>query len=141
MIGGDRKRILALAGRHADIASLNYVPLGTTDAGLTPEQEAERRVGIVRDAAGPRFDDIELEISPYWVEVTHDARAALDRVVAMMHVADDGLADHPNVLIGSLDTVVERLERRREIIGVSYVTVPHAQMHAFAPVVARLAGT
>jgi probable F420-dependent oxidoreductase len=141
MIGGDRKRILGLAGRHADIASLNYVPLTVSDAGLTPEQEAVRRVSIIRDAAGGRFDDIELEISPYWVDVTGDTRRALDQVVAMMHVSEEGLLDHPNVLIGSVDTVVERLERRREVIGVRYVTVPHAHMHEFAPVVARLAGT
>ena len=141
MIGGDRNRILGLAGRHADIASLNYVPLTVNEAGLTPEQEAVRRIGVIRDAAGSRFDDIELETSPYWVDVTGDTRVALDRVMAMMHVEEDGLLDHPNVLIGSVDTVVERLERRREVMGVSYVTVPHAQMHAFAPVVARLTGT
>jgi probable F420-dependent oxidoreductase len=142
LIGGDRNRILGLAGRHADIASLNYVPLVVVnEAGLTPEQEAVRRMGIVRDAAGSRFDDIELETSPYWVDVTGDTRAALERVMAMMHVEEEGLLDHPNVLIGSVDTVVERLERRREVMGVSYVTVPHAQMHAFVPVVARLTGT
>ena len=141
LIGGDRDRILGLAGRYADIASLNYVPLTVNEAGLTPEQEAVRRIGVIRDAAGDRFDDIELETSPYWVDVTGDTRGALDRVMAMMHVGEDGLLEHPNVLIGSVDTVVERLERRREVMGVSYVTVPHAQMHAFAPVVARLNGT
>jgi len=141
MIGGDRPRVLSLAGREADIVSLNYVRFGLSDAGLTPEQEAVRRVAIVRDAAGPRFDDLEIESSPYWIEVTDDAGAALERVMAMMHVPESGLLDHPHVLIGSVADVVERLERRRELIGTHYVTIPAVQMQAFAPVVAALHGT
>jgi probable F420-dependent oxidoreductase len=140
MIGGTRKRLLSLAGREADIASLNHVPFGRTDDGLTPAEEVLRRVRYIRDAAGKRFPEIELETSPYWIEFTADPGSAVDRLATTLKAPAEGLADHPNVLIGSPEGIANALAERRELSGVSYVTVPHAHMHAFAPVVARLAG-
>jgi probable F420-dependent oxidoreductase len=141
LIGADRPRMLALAGREADIVSINYVRFDRDPAGLSAEEQAVSRVDIVREAAGQRFGDIELEISPYWVDITDDTQRAVQQVVQAMGADEGSVLEHPNVLIGTLDTVVERLRHRREVIGVSYVTVPHVIMEAFAPVVARLAGT
>ena len=140
MIGGSRKRLLSLAGREADIASLNHVPFGGTEDGLTPHEEVQRRLRYVREAAGDRFADIELETSPYWTQITNEGAAALERLAASVRASPEGLADHPNVLVGSVDEAADRLEQRREETGISYVTVPHFQMEAFAPVVERLAG-
>ena len=50
------------------------------------------------------------------------------------------LRAHPNVMIGSLETVVEMLYSRRESLGVNYVTVQQSQIESFAPVVDRLCG-
>jgi len=44
-------------------------------------------------------------------------------------------------LVGSEDELVETLQRRREEYGFSYVVVHEAELEAFAPVVAKLAGT
>ncbi|CNH27451.1 putative F420-dependent oxidoreductase%2C MSMEG_2516 family [Mycobacterium tuberculosis] len=55
-------------------------------------------------------------------------------------IAVDLLRDHPNVLVGSLERVVDELHSRRETLGVNYVTVQQAQIESFAPVVARLHG-
>jgi alkanesulfonate monooxygenase SsuD/methylene tetrahydromethanopterin reductase-like flavin-dependent oxidoreductase (luciferase family) len=46
----------------------------------------------------------------------------------------------PHFLIGTVDEVVEDLQRRRERYGISYVIVPGEAAEEFAPVVARLAG-
>jgi hypothetical protein len=43
--------------------------------------------------------------------------------------------------LGSVDQIVERLCRLRAEYGISYVTVFPEAAEAFAPVVARLAGT
>jgi hypothetical protein len=51
------------------------------------------------------------------------------------------LRDHPNVLVGSADAVVETLQARREEYGANYVTVQQTQAEKFAPIVARLTGT
>jgi probable F420-dependent oxidoreductase len=140
MIGGTRKRLLTLAGREADIASLNHVPFGGTDDGLTPQEELLRRVRYIEEAAGDRFSDIELETSPYWIAITTDAASAVERLAGTVNVSPDRLADHPNVLVGSVAGVAEDLVERRELTGISYITIPYAHMHDFAPIVARLAG-
>ncbi len=44
-------------------------------------------------------------------------------------------------LVGTVDSVCDELRRRREVWGVSYITVDAAMCEVFAPVVARLAGT
>ena len=43
------------------------------------------------------------------------------------------------MLLGTVDDIVEKLLGLRELLGISYVTVREAD--AFAPVLARLAGT
>jgi probable F420-dependent oxidoreductase len=142
MIGGSRKRVLSLAAREADIVSVANVPFDpVNEAGLTPAQEAVRRMSFVRDAAGDRFDDLEIESSPYFTEVTDDPATALDKLAAALGVPPDGLVDHPNVLIGSADEIVERLQSRRDVIGVSYVSIQQTQIDSFAPIAARLRGT
>ncbi|MEU6644410.1 TIGR03621 family F420-dependent LLM class oxidoreductase [Saccharomonospora sp. NPDC046836] len=142
MIGGSRKRVLSLAGREADIVSIANVPFEkVNDAGLSPEEEAVRRLGFVRDAAGDRAAELDIESSPFFTEVTADAGGALERVATTMRVDPDGLLDHPNVLIGSADEIADRLWQRRETLGVNYVSIQQSQLDSFAPVAARLAGS
>jgi hypothetical protein len=47
---------------------------------------------------------------------------------------------HPHALFGSVTTICEELERRREAHGISYITISDVAMEAFAPVVERLSG-
>jgi alkanesulfonate monooxygenase SsuD/methylene tetrahydromethanopterin reductase-like flavin-dependent oxidoreductase (luciferase family) len=143
MIGGSRRRVLSLAAREADIVSLANVPwVPRNDAGLTPHQEAVHRVGVVREAAGERFGDLEIESSPYFSRVTERPDEALLALGAQMRGADpDVLRYHPNVLVGTVEEIAERLQARRETIGVNYVTIPQELIDSFAPVCARLTGT
>jgi probable F420-dependent oxidoreductase len=146
LIGGSKKRVLSLAAREADIVSMANV--GWTprnDAGLTPIQEAQRRHAMIREAAGARFADLELESSPYLVAVTDDVDGTVDRWSAALRDAlpearPELLKDHPNVLAGSLQQITDRLQERRETTGVNYITVPRRQLDEFAPVVAELTG-
>lgn len=50
------------------------------------------------------------------------------------------MVEHPNVLLGRVDELTERLVERRETYGVNYVTVQPSVVEAFAPIVAELAG-
>jgi hypothetical protein len=43
--------------------------------------------------------------------------------------------------VGTVEEICETLRERRERYGISYLTVFERDMEAFAPVVARLAGT
>ncbi len=142
LIGGARKRVLSLAAREADIVSTSHVAwTPINDIGLTPMEEAGRRLAFIRDAAGARFGDLDIESSPYWSDVTDDVEGTLARRAVQLRNADpEMLRDHPNVLIGPVPLIVERLEERRDTTGVNYVTVPGDRLEEFAPVVATLAG-
>ena len=141
MIGGGGQRILSFAGREADIVSMSSVPFVQRDAdGLDPQTVAQRRIGFVRAAAGARFGRLDVESSPYFTEITDHPAAALAAVAESTGISPDLLRNHPNVLIGSPESIVELLCSRRETLGVNYVTVQQSQIESFAPVVAVLRG-
>jgi probable F420-dependent oxidoreductase len=141
MIGGAKKRVLSLAGREADIASISNVPfVAVNEEGLSPLDEAIRRVEYVRNAAGDRFADLDIESSPYFTDITDDVDTSLARVAKMVRAPAEVLVDHPNVLIGTAEALVDQLERRRETLGVNYVTVQQSCVQEFAPIAAQLTG-
>lgn len=141
MVGGGGRRVLGMAARKADIVSISNVPfVARNDAGLSPQEEARRRVGYVSAAAPDRFADMDIESSPYFTAITDDTHAAIDALASKTGIDRQILRDHPNVLIGSVDGVIDTLRSRREGLGVNYVTVQQSQMDAFAPIVARLHG-
>jgi alkanesulfonate monooxygenase SsuD/methylene tetrahydromethanopterin reductase-like flavin-dependent oxidoreductase (luciferase family) len=141
MIGGGGPRMLAFAGREADIVSMSSVPFIARDAdGRDPQAVARRRIDVVRAAAGDRYNRLEIESSPYFTAVTDEPEATLAQAASNTGIPADVLREHPNVMIGSLETIVEILLSRRESLGVNYVTVQQSQIESFAPVVDRLAG-
>lgn len=145
MVGGGGPRVLALAAREADIVSISNVPfVATNEAGLSPRDEARRRIGDVYAAARRRtqggYDDLDIESSPYFTEITDDPESALADLASRTGIAVEILRDHPNVLIGSTDAVVDVLQSQREELGINYVTVQQSRAEAFAPVVCRLRG-
>ena len=141
MIGGGGQRVLSLAGREADIVSISSVPFVARDAdGLDPQAVAQRRIGYVRAAAGERYRGLDVESSPYFTEITDDPETYLAGVAKSSGIAVDLLRDHPNVLVGSAESVAETLCSRRDSFGINYVTVQQSQIESFAPVVTRLHG-
>ena len=141
MVGGGGRRVLTLAAREADIVSISNVPfVARNDAGLDPHAEAQRRAGYVSAAAADRFEDMDIESSPYFAQITGDPEFALADLAAKTGIAEEILRGHPNVLIGSVDTVVDVLQSRRDELGINYVTVQQPQAEAFAAVVAMLSG-
>src|ERR1700744_5461180 len=141
MIGGGGPRMLAFAGREADIVSMSSVPFVARDAeGLDPNTVAQRRNDVVRTAAAERYARLEIESSPYFTAITDHPGAALAKAASSTGIPADVLRGHPNVMIGSLETVVEMLYSRRDSLGVNYVTVQQSQIESFAPVVDRLSG-
>ena len=69
--------------------------------------------------------------------------SSANATASLAHKTQGGLtpASRESRLIGSVPEVCEKLEQRRSELGVSYVNVAQRSMEAFAPVVARLAGT
>jgi probable F420-dependent oxidoreductase len=145
MIGGGSPKVLRLAGREADIVSLNFNNrsgvIGPDGVRSSSEEETQRKIGWVREGAGDRFDALEIEIGAYFTFVMDDPSPALEEMAGAFGYSHEEMRRHPHALFGSVDAVCEELERRRDIHGISYVTVGEAAMESFAPVVARLAGS
>ncbi len=145
MVGGGARRVLGIAGRHADIVSINFDNssgrLGPEGIGSGTADGTAEKIGWIRDGAGERFDSIELEIAAYFTAVTDRRDSTLDKMAAGFGLAPEQLGTHPHVLVGSVADICEQLRERRERYGISYVTVGMLAMEDFAPVVAQLAGT
>jgi len=144
MIGGGAQRVLTMAGRLADIVSFNFDnragvvgPAGVKSASAAG---MEQRLGWVRDGAGDRFGEVELEVGAYFTVVTDAALPTAEKMGGMFGLTADEMLEHPNALIGSVDALCDRLIERRERFGISYVSVSDRNLDAFAPVVERLAG-
>lgn len=145
IIGGGSPRVLALAGREADIVGVNpNLAAGRIGPEIATQLSLARyteRLGWVREAAGERMADIEIQCLTFIVTVGEPRAEALERLSQMVSMTPEEAADVPLALAGTVDEIVETLERRREVLGITYWVVHEPEMESFAPVVARLAGT
>ena len=142
LVGGGR-RVLEVAARHADTVGL--APTARDDGTLDPASigaaRTERKLRWLREAAGPRFHALELDVFVYAIMVTDDAPATADRLAADFALPGPDVLASPHALIGTPDGIVATLQERRERYGISSVTVGEDLVDAIAPIVARLAGT
>ena len=143
-IGGGAPRVLRLAGRLADIVSINFNNaagrLGAGSVASSTREATAEKIGWIREGAGDRFGDIELELAAYFIAISDDPASAVAAMARRFSVPDEVLASHPHALIGSISAICDTLEERRGELGVSYINVAQRSMEAFAPVVDRLAG-
>ena len=144
LIGGGGKRVLGIAAREADIVGIHgTMESGTIDAAVLRSMTAEsveEKAQIVLDAAGSRIADIEMNVRAFMVKVTDNRSADMKRLADAVGFTMDEIAASPFVLYGNPAQLVDDLRARREQWGFSYVIVGAADVEAFAPVVAELAG-
>jgi probable F420-dependent oxidoreductase len=144
LIGGHGRRVVSLAARYADIfqyTGLHHGEGGVPNGGgfaIEHIEERSRWLTDAADAAGRGDDAIERSILVQHTHVGGGTEAALDVAVERFGMDRELLEATPFVLIGSVEQVVDKLERLREQIGVSHVTI--RDVDGFAPVVAALAG-
>lgn len=141
MVGGGGPVMLRLAAREADIVALapqvdqEGKPLITH---LTLGATAEK-VRLVREAAGERFDSLELNVIVFDAAVTDQPSSIVDAVAGRMKAAAATLVESPYFLFGSLATLRRQLLERRERFGITYYAIPEKAMEAFAPLARELA--
>ena len=139
--------MLTLMAREADIASVEHQvkdAYNTFDAYEHSEAALAEKVAFLREAAGERFAAIELNHGIRKIIITEDRQQAAEqraRERAATGVTAEQVLDDPYLFIGTIEYLVETLQRRRELYGISYLHVPFQDIDVFAPVVARLAGT
>lgn len=145
MIGGGSPRVLGIAGREADIVSLNFDnrsgKIGPAGVGSSTAELTTQKIDWIRAGAGDRFNDLEIEIGAYFTVVTDRRDETLASMAPMFSLEPEQLADHPHALVGSVGAICEQLVERRERYGTSYITFGSGAAEAVAPVVSELAGT
>ncbi|HMQ25188.1 MAG TPA: TIGR03621 family F420-dependent LLM class oxidoreductase, partial [Acidimicrobiales bacterium] len=146
IIGGGAPRVLRFAGQFADIVGVNpSIHSGEIDTDAARDAQADRidqKVEWVREGAGDRFDDLELNAWVAAASFTEDPVGFAEQI-APLFGAEDGAAllSSPMTLVGNVDSLTEELNRRRDRWGYSYIVVPGDEARAFAPLVAALTGT
>ena len=153
LVGGGSPRILAISGRLADIISVSTRASadGRVDMPNIALAAVENKVRCIREAAGDRFDQIELNMTVRDVRLTTDRRAAARQLLTewasipgvlanVDQVSEDDVLDSPHVAIGSVDQIVEQLEMARERWGFNYLEVSSTDAEAVAPIMERLNG-
>jgi len=145
ILGGGGRRVLSFAARHADIVSINAnLRDGTGGPETAPDMSPERtrqKVAWVKEAAGPRFEELELNALIGFVLVTDEA-PAIGEAMASHFGIDPGEALHvPAVLLGTLDEMVDELLWRRQEYGITYWSIESDAWADLAPVVQKLSGT
>lgn len=144
LVGVNGKQALAHAARNVDIIGLTM--LGRTlDDGQRHEVrwEAERlddTVSFVREQAGARWEQLELNVLVQAVLVTDDRRSAAEEQARRSRgglSVEDALTT-PFLALGTHEEMAEHLLACRERWGISYFSV--RDQSAFAPVIQKLRG-
>jgi probable F420-dependent oxidoreductase len=145
LIGGGGPKILGLAGREADIVGINpnlRVGAITADAAQSASgDETLKKLDWIKQGAGERFDDIELQIRYFVHAITDDREGFAAAMAPALDATPEDVLGSGAVIVGTQEQIVDTLVRRREEWGVTNVVVGSDFFEDFAPIVAQLAGT
>jgi probable F420-dependent oxidoreductase len=138
LVGINGRRALAHAARHADVIGLTMLGRTLEDGNRHEvrwqSQRLDETVAHIRREAGPRWDELELQVLVQAVVVTGDRRRAAEAIVARTPSLsmEDALVT-PFLALGTHDEIAEHLRTCRERWDISYFSV--RDYPAFAPVI------
>ena len=145
LVGGGGPKVLRLAGREADIVGINpNLRAGEINRDAAQDTLASRtkqKIEWVREGAGDRFDDLELQIRYFVAAITDDRHGLAEAMASAVGMEPHEALESGVAVVGTVDECCDILVRRREEWGVSYIVLGDDQFEAFAPVVDRLTGT
>jgi probable F420-dependent oxidoreductase len=145
IIGGNGPRLLALAAKEANTVNLTGITF--TEGGTVHDMSGwkvagiDERMRVVREAAGARFDRLELSAQVQRVIVTENRRGTAEELQkTWKQLSVEEILEAPFVLLGTVDEMVEALQARRDRWGISFFVTFEQYLETLAPLVARLAG-
>jgi probable F420-dependent oxidoreductase len=142
LIGGGGPRMLRLAAREADIVGLipQFDDRGRPKIRQSTEAATEAKAAIVRDAAGPRWELLRVDVIVFDAGIVGRPAGLLGSASAAARASAVALIGTPYVMYGTLPRLRSLLERRRERAGISQYSLPLRTLEAMAPLVESLAG-
>ncbi len=141
-IGAGGPRMLRLAAREADILGLipGFSERGWHLFGQATEKATAEKIGRIKEAAGERFERLEINVWLASAGLAGSGNSLLGSAAAAAMGAATAVYGSPYVLYGTLGSMRDKLQRRREELGISYYTFPSRSMESMAPLVEALAG-
>ena len=144
VIGGGGRRVLEVAGRHADVVGLNpKLSKGVIDAAAGPsatEAATVQKLRWIREAAGDRYAGLELQTRIHVVVVTDDRQGTAEALAPAFGIPAAEPLRSPHALCGTVEQIADDLIERRETLGISAIGLSLSDLDAMQPVIERLAG-
>jgi hypothetical protein len=140
-VGGGGPKLLEFAAREANIVGIDprSLPGGGGDPDDITGDAVARKVGWIRDAAGDRWSELEINIAIWQVDPEFRRRRG-SPIARARDISEEELPKSPHYLVGDTEEMVETLIERRERLGISYITLGAADLPVLEPVIARLSG-
>jgi probable F420-dependent oxidoreductase len=150
-VGGGSPKLLRFAAENAEIVGIapRVLPDGKPDVVGCLLAGSERKIAIIKEAAGPRFEELEINtypsLSALSAKVTDQARPVAREIADHIRrrygidLSERDILESPHVFVGSVDGLVEKFQSLRERLGISHIVVGD-DFGEFAPVVERLSG-
>ncbi len=130
LIGGGGKKVLGVAGRHADIVGINpkvaegkITASAARDGMLERTREKIRWVQEAATAAGRDFAALELNALVFGTVLTDDAKPTREFLAKQSGMSPEDIAACPLYLVGSPREIQDTLLRRREELGFNYIVI------------------
>jgi probable F420-dependent oxidoreductase len=135
LVGGGGRRVLRIAGRYADIVGVNPSLVegkvtSNTARDLAPSRVREK-VDWVLDAAtaaGRDAEEIELNSLVFVVSISDDPAGLRQGLAQNTGMTVDEVSNCPLFLTGSASEIRDRLLKRRDETGISYITIQGDQL-------------
>jgi probable F420-dependent oxidoreductase len=145
LIGGGRPRVLRIAAQEADIVGINPSlragAIGAETVADTTAEVTDQKLAWVKEAAGGRYADLELNTLVVAAVHTDDRDGSAEGIAALFGAPAEDVLASPHVMVGDTAQLCESLEQRRERWDLSYFVLQGEEtMEAMAPVVAQLRG-
>jgi probable F420-dependent oxidoreductase len=144
LIGGGARRMLGIAGRHADIVGISAGEITRRselrDKVARAGETMDQKMAWVEAGAQDRLPGLEVNILTFGIEAG-DRRRGAERLAERWGTEPDAILSSPHFLVGSPDEIAADLLARRERWGINYPVIQDRFLADMAPVVEALAGT
>lgn len=141
LVGAGGPRMLRLAARHADIVGVLPAPIRDSADGDDPGDRLpaafEAKLGVLRAAAGDRFQQLEISALGTFI-VTSARRAGTEELIARRRwtgIDAETVWQMPTIFIGSPDQIRSDLQERRERFGLSYLVAGQDSLPVLAEII------
>jgi probable F420-dependent oxidoreductase len=144
LVGAGGRRMLRLAARHADIVGVLPAPIQNSTDSDNPIDRLpaafDAKLGVIREAAGDRFENIEINAFGTFV-ITDKRRAETQDLILQRGwtgIDVEAVWQMPTIFIGSLDQIRADLQARRERFGLSYLVAGEDSLPSLVKIIAAL---